>query len=70
MADPLGTAYQLSNVVIGSALTAPMAFDEKRVPVDAERAPTYARLKATHQISPHKVLADAVDALLSRCHTM
>ncbi|WP_136089468.1 TetR/AcrR family transcriptional regulator [Auritidibacter ignavus] len=70
VADPLGTAYQLSNVVIGSALTAPMASDEKCVPVDAERAPTYARLKATHQISPHKVLADAVDALLSRSHTM
>lgn len=64
--DPLGTAYRLSNLVIGAALTAPMALDEKRVAIDPDQAPTYARLHAAHRISPQEILADGIQALLSR----
>ena len=63
--DPLGTAYRLSNLVIGSALTAPMAPDEKRVVIDPEQAPTYARLHTAHHISPQEILAEGIKALLS-----
>ncbi|WP_232219286.1 TetR/AcrR family transcriptional regulator [Pseudoglutamicibacter albus] len=63
--DPLGTAYRLSNLVIGSALTAPMAPDEKHVTIDPEQAPTYARLHAQHHISPQEILADGISALLA-----
>lgn len=63
--DPLGTAYRLSNLVIGASLTAPMAPDEKRVAIDPDQAPTYARLQATHHISPQQILADGIKALLS-----
>lgn len=63
--DPLGTAYRLSNLVIGAALTAPMASDEKRVAIDPDQAPTYARLHAAHRISPQESLADGIQALLS-----
>lgn len=65
VADPLGTAYRLSNLVIGSSLTAPVAPEEKRVAVDPEQAPTYARLHATHHISPQEILADGIRALLA-----
>ena len=63
--DPLGTAYRLSNLVIGSALTAPMAPDEKRVVIDPGQAPTYARLHTAHHISPQEILAQGIKALLS-----
>ena len=63
--DPLGTAYRLSNLVIGASLTAPMASDEKRVAIDPDQAPTYARLHATHHISPCEILSDGITALLS-----
>ena len=63
--DPLGTAYRLSNLVIGSALTAPMAPDEKRVVIDPGQAPTYARLHTAHHISPQEILAEGIKALLS-----
>ncbi|WP_415829899.1 TetR/AcrR family transcriptional regulator [Helcobacillus massiliensis] len=63
--DPLGTAYRLSNLVIGASLTAPMASDEKRVAIDPDQAPTYARLHATHHISPQEILSDGITALLS-----
>ncbi|WJY98208.1 TetR/AcrR family transcriptional regulator [Corynebacterium fournieri] len=63
--DPLGTAYRLSNLVIGASLTAPMASDEKRVAIDPDQAPTYARLHATHHISPREILSDGITALLS-----
>lgn len=62
--DPLGTAYRLSNLVIGASLTAPMASDEKRVAIDPDQAPTYARLHARHHISPHEILVDGITALL------
>ena len=63
--DPLGTAYRLSNLVIGASLTAPMASDEKRVAIDPDQAPTYARLHATHHISSREILSDGITALLS-----
>ncbi|WP_343834430.1 TetR/AcrR family transcriptional regulator [Brevibacterium paucivorans] len=63
--DPLGTAYRLSNLVIGASLTAPMASDEKRVAIDPKQAPTYARLHATHHISPQEILSEGITALLS-----
>ncbi len=63
--DPLGTAYRLSNLVIGASLTAPMASDEKRVAIDPDQAPTYARLHATHHTSPREILSDGITALLS-----
>lgn len=63
--DPLGSAYRLSNFVIGSALTAPMAVNEKQVPIDAEQAPTYARLHREHHISPEAILAGGISSLLA-----
>ncbi|WP_245527070.1 TetR/AcrR family transcriptional regulator [Brevibacterium mcbrellneri] len=63
--DPLGTAYRLSNLVIGASLTAPMASDEKREAIDPKQAPTYARLHATHHISPQEILSEGITALLS-----
>ena len=35
----MGPAYRLSKLVIGSALTAPMAPNEKHAPIDVEQAP-------------------------------
>lgn len=63
--DPLGTAYRLSNLVIGAALTAPMAPDEKRVAINPEQAPSYARLHAAHHISPQEILTEGIKKLLS-----
>ena len=63
--DPLGTAYRLSNLVIGAALTAPMAPDEMRVAINPEQAPTYARLHAAHHISPQEILSEGIKKLLS-----
>lgn len=63
--DPLGTAYRLSNLVIGASLTAPMAPDEKRVAIDPEQAPTYASLHAAHRISPQEILSEGIKKLLS-----
>jgi len=63
--DPLGTAYRLSNLVIGASLTAPMAPDEKRVAIDPEQAPAYARLHAAHHISPQEILSEGIKKLLS-----
>lgn len=62
--DPLGTSYRLSNLAIGSALTAPMASNEKAVAVESEKAPTYARLHAEHQISPEEIFRAGVRAML------
>lgn len=63
--ESAGAAYRLSNPVIGASLTAPMASDEKRVAIDPDQAPTYARLHATHHISPREILSDGITALLS-----
>lgn len=64
MKDPLGASYRLSNLVIGSALTAPMAASEKTASIDPAQAPTYARLHREHHISPESILADGIEALL------
>ena len=63
--DPLGTAYRLSNLVIGTALTAAMAPDENRVAINPEQAPTYARLHVAHHISPQEILSEGIKKLLS-----
>ena len=65
VSDPLGPAYRLSNLVIGAALTAPMAPDEKRVAINPEQAPTYARLHVAHHISPQEILSEGIKKLLS-----
>lgn len=64
--DPLGDAYALSNFVIGSALTAPMADCEREALVDAQLAPTYAALHAEGGEDPEAVLAAGLTALLCR----
>lgn len=62
--DPLGDAYALSNFVIGSATTAPMAGHERQSPVDAERAPQYASLHAVHHEGSEAILSAGIEALL------
>ncbi|WP_051298043.1 TetR/AcrR family transcriptional regulator C-terminal domain-containing protein [Brevibacterium album] len=51
-ADPLGTAYALSNFVIGSATTAGMAPAEMSSAVDPDIAPAYARLHTGRGAGP------------------
>ncbi|WP_448852078.1 TetR/AcrR family transcriptional regulator [Corynebacterium sp. 335C] len=63
--DPLGTAYRLSNLVIGASLTAPMASDERSSAIDPDAAPTYARLHAGHPVDPRGILAEGIRALLT-----
>lgn len=65
-ADPLSAAYTLSNFVIGSATTAPMAADERIAPVDPETAPSYARLHAEHTVDPEDILTTGLLALHAR----
>lgn len=65
-ADPLGAAYTLSNFVIGSATTAPMADDERAVPVDADVAPVYSRLHSEHAVDPEVLLTIGLTALHAR----
>lgn|SRR5699024_8977222 len=64
--DPLGDAYALSNFVIGSAATTPMAGSERIAPVDSEIAPLYASLHATHQTDAEAIISTGLHALLSR----
>ncbi|SJM68754.1 Transcriptional regulator, TetR family [Gulosibacter sp. 10] len=65
-ADPLSAAYALSNFVIGSATTAPMADDERAAPVDPEIAPIYARRHAEHAVDPEAILTAGLAALRAR----
>lgn len=65
-ADPLGSAYALSNFVIGSATAAPMVDDERAAPIDAGAAPVYARLHAEHRTDPESILIAGLEALHSR----
>jgi len=51
------SAYALSNFVIGSAAAAPMADDERVVPVDPEVAPVYARLRSELVVDPEETVA-------------
>lgn len=62
--DPLGTAYSLSNFVIGSALTAPMTGSERELDVDADAAPVYARLRSTHDATAEQLLRRGLVSLL------
>ena len=63
--DPLGDAYALSNFVIGSATTAPIAGHEREAPVDAQLAPQYSALHAARQEGPEAVLVAGLEALVS-----
>ncbi|TQL57803.1 TetR family transcriptional regulator [Propioniferax innocua] len=62
--DPLGDAYALSNFVIGSATTAPMADQERVSAVDGEIAPAYAALHVGHCVDPEEIVSSGLDALL------
>lgn len=64
-ADSLGEAYALSNFVIGSATTTPMAGLEREAPIDAETAPLYASLHADHGVDAESILRRGLHALLS-----
>ena len=61
--DPLGTAYTLSNFVIGSATTAQMTDDERAAPVDPDLAPGYAALHATHRVDDDCLVIAGLTAL-------
>ena len=64
--DPLGAAYTLSNFVIGSAITAPMANHERNTPIDPEVAPCYAQLHAEHTVDPELIVTAGLAALHAR----
>lgn len=63
--DPLGSAYVLSNFVIGSAATHPMAGSERAAPVDAGLAPLYAKLHMEHSVVPETIVRQGLLALLA-----
>lgn len=63
--DPLGDAYVLSNFVIGSATTAPIAGHERETLINARVAPEYAALHGKYREDPEAVLASGLKALLS-----
>ncbi|MGO2140046.1 MAG: TetR/AcrR family transcriptional regulator [Leucobacter sp.] len=63
--DPLSLSYALSNLVIGSAATAPVAPRERAAAIDPVLAPTYARLHAAHRETPELAVAAGVTALLA-----
>lgn len=62
--DPLGEAYRLSNFVIGSAVTTPMAQHETLAAVDGSTAPTYAALHATQSLDPMELVTDGLRVLI------
>ena len=61
--DPLGTAYALSNFVIGSATTAPAVGSERATPIDPSAAPLYAHLHAEHTTTPEQIVAAGLTVL-------
>ncbi|MGC5616449.1 TetR/AcrR family transcriptional regulator [Georgenia sp. Z1491] len=63
--DPLALAYAVSNLVLGSALTAGAARTEPTTPVDDDAAPTYARHHDRAAVDPEAVLDAALRALLA-----
>lgn len=65
-ADPLGDAYALSNFVIGSATTTPIAGLEREAPIDPETAPFYASLHARHAVEAETIVSTGLDTLLGR----
>lgn len=64
--DPLGDAYALSNFVIGSATTTPMAGYERDTAVDGDLAPLYASLHARHVVDTEAILDSGLHSLLHR----
>ncbi|OUZ09543.1 TetR family transcriptional regulator [Aeromicrobium sp. PE09-221] len=62
-ADPLTTAYAMSNFVIGSAMTDPIVESERESPVDDEIAPVYARLHARHDPDAEAIVDAGLRAL-------
>jgi AcrR family transcriptional regulator len=64
--DPLGDAYALSNFVIGSATTTPVAGSERDAPVDGDLAPLYSSLHAEHRVDTEAILDSGLHALLRR----
>lgn len=62
--DPLEASYALSNLVIGSAMTAPIARDEQDTSVDVDAAPLYARFHKRRTEDAVTIVAAAIDALL------
>ncbi|MDO5669627.1 MAG: hypothetical protein Q4G50_06460 [Corynebacterium sp.] len=50
--DPLSDAYALSNFVIGSATTAPMARQERQAPVDRSIAPSIRHSTSSTRSTP------------------
>ena len=68
VADPLSAAYQLSNFVIGSAVTAPVAGEEHATPVDAVLAPRYAHLhREATRGDPEQTFLAGITALRQSC---
>lgn len=63
--EPLALAYAVSNLVLGSALTAGAARTEPTTPVDDDAAPTYARHHDRAAVDPEAVLDAALRALLA-----
>lgn len=63
--DPLATAYTVSNFVIGSATTTPMAASELAAPIPGDRAPRYAELHAAQGLDPERLLHSGIQALLA-----
>ncbi|MFC0673850.1 TetR/AcrR family transcriptional regulator [Brachybacterium hainanense] len=65
--DPLGVAYTLSNLVVGSAATAGLGDEEAAAPVDPAVAPTYARLhRERGHADPEASLLAGLEALRTR----
>lgn len=64
-AEPLGMSYAVSNLVIGSAVTAPLAEAELAAAIDKEAAPAYARLHRHQELDPEAVLRSALATLLA-----
>ena len=62
--DPLGEAYVLSNFVIGSAATAPVAGGEQRTAVNRELAPLYASLHEKQSGDSETIVAAGLRILL------
>lgn len=65
VSDPLGASYALSNLVIGSAMTAPIAGDEQATDIDASTAPLYSLFHERRTAEAGSIVADAIDALLN-----
>lgn len=63
--NPLGAAYALSNLVLGSATTASAAMQDAEHSIDAAVAPNYARLRAAGLGSPRELLRCALRGVLT-----